>query len=161
MLEKKNVLIAYYSKTGSTEKVALALQEILLSKNNSVKLVKITPKQNLKAFEYKKIGKDLPLKDAPFDVKKFDLILVGTPVWSFCPTPIIQSYLRSLKNAQGKSFALFATCTALPGTTIQRMGSIISTKGGKVLASLTIKSVFELDRKKIEEAKKFAEGLGK
>ncbi len=154
------ILIAYHSKTGTTEKVAFALQKAL-EKKHEVKVARISPEEELKAYQYKKNGKDLRLKDPVLDVKGFDLVIVGTPVWSFCPTPIVLSYLRSLRNAKGKRFALFATCTALPGTTIHRMASILSTKSANVLESLTIRSVFELDEAKLEEARHFAERVQK
>jgi len=155
-----NILIAYYSKTGATEKVALTLQHVLENEHN-VSLEKLNPVKELKAYEYKKDGKGLILRQAPNDLKKFDLVVVGTPVWSFCPTPIVLSFLRNLENAKGKRVALFATCTALPGTTIQRMSSILSTKGAKVLGSLTIRSVFDLDETKLDEVREFAKELKK
>lgn len=155
------ILIAYYSKTGSTEKVAVALQRLLEQKDHKVKLARIFPREELKAYQYKKNGKELHLKQPVLNVSNFDLVVVGTPVWSFCPTPIVLSYIRKLQNTGGKHFALFATCTALPGTTIQRMSSILTTKGAKVLNSLTIRSVFELDESKLGEAKQFAESLDK
>ena len=152
-------LIVYYSKTGSTEKVAEILKQEFEEKGHKAELAKIAPIHELKAYQYKKNGKDLELKKIATNVKKFDLILVGTPVWNFCPTPMVLSYLRNLINANGKKFALFATCTALPGTTIQRMSSILSTKGGKVIASITVRSIFPLDAKKLEIAKEFARQL--
>ena len=152
------ILIAYYSKTGSTEKVAEVLKQEFEKNRHNVEFVKIVPVHELKAYQYKKNGKDLALKNEAVNVKKFDLILVGTPVWNFCPTPMVLSYLRNLINAKGKKFALFATCTALPGTTIQRMSSILS-KGGKVIASITIRSIFPLDKKQLEAAKEFARQL--
>lgn len=153
------ILVAYYSKTGTTEKVASVIREKLEEKGHSIELVKIAPKEELKAYQYKKNGKDVELKSPVLDLQKFDLAIVGTPVWSFCPTPIVLSYLRSLRNTNGKKFALFATCTALPGTTMQRMGSILSTKGGTVVNSLTIRSIFPIEGAKLQEAKAFAEQL--
>ena len=153
------VLIAFYSKTGSTEKVAETLKAQLEEKGHWAELEKIVPMHELKAYQYKKKGKGIALKKPVLDAKKFDLVVIGTPVWSFCPTPIVLSYIRSLLNANGKKFALYATCTALPGTTIQRMGSILSTKGGNVIASLTIRSLFPLDETKLCEAKEFANQL--
>ncbi len=153
------ILIAYYSKTGSTEKVAEMIKQEFEEKGHKIEITKIAPINKLKAYQYKKNGKDLKLKKSVANVKKFDLILVGTPVWNFCPTPMVLAYLRNLINAKNKKFALFATCTALPGTTIQRMSSILLTKGGKVIASNTIRSIFPLDRKKLETAKEFAKQL--
>lgn len=154
-----DVAIAFYSKTGSTERAAIAIKARLEKSGHSVSFLRLLPEKELKAYQYGKDGKDLKLKKPLPDLKDFDLVLVGTPVWSFCPSPIVLSYLRSLKNMTGKDFALFATCTALPGSTIQRMGSILTTKGARVLGSLTIKSIFPLDDKKLAEAARFAETL--
>ncbi len=153
------ILIVYYSKTGSTEKVAETLKQEFEKNRHNVELEKIVPVHELKAYQYKKNGKELALKKAANSVKKFDLVLIGTPVWNFCPTPIVLAYLRNLLNIKDKKFALFITCTALPGTTIQRMSSILSTKGGKIIASITVRSIFPLDEKKLETAKKFADLL--
>lgn len=153
------ILVAYYSKTGTTEMVALSLKEGLEEKGHSAELAKILPQEELKAAQYKKDGKEIELKNPVLDVQKFDLVIVGTPVWGFCPSPIVLSYLRGLQNTSGKNFALFATCTARPGTTIQRMSSILSTKGATVTGSLTIRSIFPLDGAKLREAKAFAEQL--
>lgn len=156
-----NVLVTYYSKTGSTEKVAEALEKTFLEKGHSVELVRIIPKRDLKAYQYKKNCRDLELKQAVVNLKKFDLVLVGTPVWNYCPSPIIASYLRNTENVKGKKIALFATCTALPGTTIKRMSSILTTRGALVLDSLTIRSFFELNAKKLGPAKEFVQKLEK
>ncbi len=153
-----NILIAYYSKTGSTERVATALKRSL-EKEHRVTLFRVKPQRELKAHEYKKGEKDLPLQQPFVDLRGFDLVFVGTPVWSFCPTPIMVSYLRKLRNAKGKRFALFATCMALPGTTIKRMSNILSTKGAVIVDSMTLKSIFELDEKKMQEAQRFARNL--
>ena len=153
-----DILIAFYSKTGRTEKVALALQKFF-AKEHKVALFKVKPVEELKAGEYKKSEKDIPLVEPLPGLGEFDLVLVGTPVWGFCPCPIIVSYLRKLQNLKGKRFALFATCTVLPGTTIKRMGNILATAGATVVDSLTIKSIFELDSEKLKPAEKFAQKL--
>ncbi len=156
-----NILIAYYSKTGTTEMVAVALQQQLALDGHSVKLEKILPLKEEKASHYKKMEKDVALKDPLVDVKGFDLVLVGTPVWGFSPCPIVSSYLRILRNAEKKPFALFATCTVLPGTTMQSMSGVLATKGANVIGNLAIKSVFALNEAKLQEAKEFAQELQK
>ncbi|MCX6799350.1 MAG: flavodoxin family protein [Candidatus Diapherotrites archaeon] len=154
-----NILVAYYSKSGNTEKVAKKIAESLQAKAHGVRLFKVMPVEELKAGQYSKTEKDLPLREPLVNLQKFDLVVVGTPVWGFSPTPIITSYLRQMEGAKGKSFALFCACSVIPGTTIKRMSSIISTKGGTVLDSLVIKSLFEFDEKKLKEAKCFAEKI--
>ena len=49
-----------------------------------------------------KIG---PMNRLPSD---YDLIIVGTPIWAWSPTPAIRSYLKN-NNLSGKKVALFFT----------------------------------------------------
>ena len=152
------ILIAYYSKSGSTEAIAKKLSAILQQNRHMVTVFKIRPMRELKAYDYGK-NSHIELKQPLPDVSAYDLILIGTPVWSFCPSPIVSSYLRQLRRIKGKRVALFASCMALPGTTIQRMSSILSTKGAVVAESLTIRSVFKIDETKLGEAEKFVQLL--
>ncbi len=153
------VLIAYYSKTGNTEAAAMAMEKVLKSAGNKVTLLKVKPKKELKAGQYDKNGKNLPLASKQTDLKEFDLVLAGTPVWNFSPSPIISAYLREAKNAKNKKFALFATCTAMSGSTILKMSNILTTRGAKIVDSLTVKSIFALDKEKLKEFEKFAKEL--
>jgi len=153
------VLVSFYSKTGRTRRVAEEIAKALELKNHDVLLHSITPRQVLKAHSYSRDGKGIGLVEPLLNIKDFDLVFVGTPVWSFCPSPMVLSYLRQLKNIREKRFVLFSTCTALPGTTIKRMANILATKNAKVLDSLTIRGVFEFNEEKLLLAKKFAEKI--
>ena len=153
------VLISFYSKTGRTKKIAEELAKTFESYKHETSLYEITPQEVLKAARYNKEGKDLVLVDPLVDVRQFDLVLVGTPVWSFCPSPIVLSYIRQLKGTKRKNFALFSTCTALPGTTIKRMSNILSTMNANVLDSLMIRGVFEIDAERLALARKFVKKL--
>jgi flavodoxin len=153
------VLVAFYSKTGRTRMVAEEIAKTLEAKKHEVVLHAISPKQVMKAYRYSKEGKGIALIEPLLDLRPFDLVFVGTPVWNFCPSPIVLSYLRQLGNLRGKRFALFSTCTGLPGTTIKRMANVLATKNAKIVDSLTIRSVFELDGEKLLPAKRFAEKI--
>jgi len=157
------VLIAFQGDSGSNTKVAETLKAGLEKKGWNITLQPILPKKDLKWFhhvkEYRKMKK-IALRDAVSDLKKFDLVIVGTPVWTYKPTPVITTYLRGLKSTKGKKFVLFATCVGFPGTTIKRMSSILHTKAAKVEDSFVLRSIFELDDKKLQLVKEFAESLG-
>ena len=150
------ILIAFYSRTGNTEAAAGTMAEALRGSGNEVKVLRIKPKKEMKARQYDKNGKKVELATKSVDLKPYDLVLVGTPVWNFSPTPIVTAYLRNQRNVKGKKFALFTTCSALSGTTMLKMSNILSTKGAKVIGSLTIKSIFALDKEKLGEAREFA-----
>lgn len=154
-----NILVAFYSRTGRTKAVAEEMARVFESKKHSVKLHSITPAQILKAQDYCKNGKGIELVKPVLDLSGFDLILLGTPVWGFCPSPILLSYLRQLKMVRGKPFAIFSTCTVLPGTTVKRISNILATKNARVLDSINVKSIFEFDKAKLLQARQFAEKL--
>ena len=149
------VLVSFYSKTGRTKRVAEELAKEFGEKHEVV-VHEITPEQELKAARYPKNGKDIELVKPLLELGKFDLVLIGTPVWGFCPSPIVISYIRKLTGVKGKNFALFSTCTALPGTTIKRMSNILAMKNAQIVDSLTLKGLFELDCEQMALAKKFA-----
>ncbi len=104
--------------------------------------------------------KRLELAPATLDMKPFDLIVVGTPVrrisGTFSPAPEITTYLRDLKQTKGKKFLLFSTCILTPGSSIKKMSNILTTKGAKIINTITVKSIFELDDKKLRPVKDLA-----
>ena len=147
-------LIAYYSKSASPEKVALAIKEEFEAKGHKVELRQIVPKQKLKEYEYNKMN-EIELKNKDFDVSGFDLVVVGTPVWTFNPSKVVMTFLRKLNNTEQKNFGLYCTCI-LPGNTIKKMSNVLTTKGAKVVHSVSIQSIFEVDSYKLKEARSFA-----
>lgn len=105
-------LIVYYSYSGNTEKVANVLKGVL-SKRGETDIVALKPedesgnffRQSVRALRKKRAI----LKEAPFDVARYDLICVGNPVWAFAPTPAINTYIDELKNLKSKNAACFIT----------------------------------------------------
>ena len=150
-------LIVFYSKTGSTRKVAETFARVFASKGWQVETEEIVPLTEMRAHQYKKDVKNLKLAEPSHNPSNFDLVIAGTPVWDYCPCPIVTAYLRQVENVNGKKFVLFATCMALPGTTIKRLANILATKGAVIVDSLTVKSIFELDALKLKKASEFAE----
>lgn len=150
------VLIAFYSKTGRTKKVAEEIATAVKSDGHEAVLREIIPRQNLKASKYPKREKGVRLVEPPIELEGFDLVFVGTPVWNFCPTPIITTYLRALVIKKSKKFALFSTCTALPGTTTKRMTNILATRKGEVVGTINLNSFFEIDELVLKRARDFA-----
>lgn len=156
------VLIAFQGDSKSNSKVAETIKQTLEKKDWEIKMQPVLPKKHMKWFHYIKEfrkKKKIELKNAITDVKEFDLVVVGTPVWTYKPTPVITTYLRSLQNTKNKKFVLFATCVGFPGTTIKRMSNILTTKAAKVLDSFVVRSIFELDEKKLSIVREFAENL--
>jgi flavorubredoxin len=155
----KKVLIAYYPM-DENPRVAQRLEKLFSESKFKVTLKSIEPKLNLSLKEQSKIEKELELKEKINSITNYDLIIIGTPVFSFSPVPAINSFIRNLpKNTKsnGKKFVLFSTSVGLPGTTIKRMQSLLSMKGYKVIDSDSFSSIFEFDERKLKEVDSFFE----
>jgi len=103
-------LVAYYSRTGNTRKLAQAVAAAL-----GAELQEITePKDRSGFWGYLLAGRDAALKRAtpiqPFaaDPAAYDLVVVGTPVWAFTMASPVRSFLEAAAG-QLKAVAFFCT----------------------------------------------------
>ncbi len=103
-------LVAYYSRYGNTARVADALIDSLRNKGSA----------DLLQIEYQKRDQNLlnraffrffPMfvKRAPIksDLKDYDLLCVGIPVWGGRPSAPVTKYLLLTKNVIGKKAVCF------------------------------------------------------
>jgi len=91
------ILVIYYSQTGRTKRVAKELTDILRSRGAEVKQARIEPEEerdyNTNIREAQK-GVAAKIKPTLTNVSDYDLVCVGTPVWSSAPaTPVIMATL--------------------------------------------------------------------
>lgn len=112
----KKILVAYFSCTGTTEKVAEAIAE-----TTGGKLYRITPAapytsadldwQNKKSRSSREMAdhKSRPaLGGEPLDPKDYDVIFIGYPIWwDLCPRPV-NTFLEKY-DFSGKTIIPFAT----------------------------------------------------
>lgn len=109
------VLVAYYSRSGNTGKVALTLARELTADICEIKDTKNRKgfsgllfagkdaiRRNMTEIEYKKK-----------DVENYDLICIGTPVWAKTMAPAIKTYIAA-NTFKNKKILLFCT-TAFDG----------------------------------------------
>jgi ferredoxin len=97
----KSVVI-YYSQTGNTKKMGQAIQKGITSQTGQCDLVRV---------------KEIK----PEDLAKYDLIGIGAPTWSSCPSPIVIYFVKSLPaTLKGKHFFWYETHGVLPGRCIIR-----------------------------------------
>ena len=109
------ILIAYYSKTGNTERVALELASKL-----GADIEKIIDKKNRTGIlgylfggrdAMKKILTEIePIKNDPVD---YDLVILGMPVWGWNMVPALRTYLDANKS-KIKTYAFFVTSGNTP-----------------------------------------------
>jgi flavodoxin len=103
-------LVMYYTRTGKTKFVAETvaaelgadIEEIVDLKKRDGKLGWI---MGGKDATQKKLTEIAPSTRSPAD---YDLVVVGTPIWAWGPTPAIRTYL-SKNDLSGKKVAVFYT----------------------------------------------------
>jgi len=107
------VLIAYYSRTGNTRKVAEKLWNKL-----GCDLIKVTDGINRKGlWGYFTAGREAIASetteiDEIRDVDKYDMVIIGTPIWAYSMSSPIRSFLDKYKKHLRK-VAFFCTMGSL------------------------------------------------
>ncbi len=109
------VAIIYHSETGHTRDIALNAAE-----KTGATLIEVRPQHH-----YCRMGKYLRggmkaatgRKDTIYpeenNISPFDIIIVGTPVWSQHPTPVITGAIAALRGVKkGTRAIVFTTCMA-------------------------------------------------
>lgn len=105
--------IVYYSRTGNTKKAAQILEEKLKGKKADVSLIEI---EQIKRPGFFTAGRaamkqtELPIKNTEFDMKDYDILLVGSPTWAGNPSPFAKSFMNKAQNIRGKKVGVFYTC---------------------------------------------------
>ena len=103
-------LIAYYSRTGKTKRVAEAISDSLGA--DIEEIIDIKNRDGIRGFLL--AAKDsvtkrfTQIKPTQRDPALYDLVIVGSPVWAFTVTPAIRTYLAENKD-RFKKIAFFCT----------------------------------------------------
>lgn len=126
----KKILVVYYSRSGNTEVVAEQISGIL-----GADIEKIIDKKEKSGFLFfisatldslfKKTPKIDNIKNDP---SKYDLVVVGTPVWFYTMTPTVRTYLTDNKD-KFKKVAFFTIADATkPEKPVKKMEKVIGKK---------------------------------
>lgn len=141
------VLVAYFSATGTTKKVAETMAEKL-----GCDLYEIKPKAPYTAADLNYMDKNsrstLEMKDKSsrpeivkddFDISKYDKILLGYPVWWYTAPTIVNTFLEA-HNFENKEITIWATSGSSGlGTSKEDLEKSAKTtiKSGKILNNLS------------------------
>jgi menaquinone-dependent protoporphyrinogen IX oxidase len=110
-MKKMKVLVVFYSRTGTTRKLAEFLSKKLEAEVDEI----IDLKKRNGPIGYMIAGKDATLKRETKirfkkDPEKYDLVIIGTPIWAWTITPAVRAYLNQNKeNLKEKKLAFFCT----------------------------------------------------
>lgn len=134
-------LVVYYSLTGKTKLVAQVIAEAL---NATLLEIKETKPRKPGAFVYLTGGaaafmnRGSKINPIDVDLKQYEKIFVGSPMWSYRPAPAINSFIYRT-NFEGRSIIPFFT---MGGTNSEKalanMTAKIERSQGKVAGSFAI-----------------------
>ena len=92
------------------------------------------------------------LRPLSVDLNPYDLIILGTPVWAWSPSPAIVSFIAG-KKISGKKLALFCCHGGGPGKTLEKLKALLP--GNTIVGEIDIKYPSKMDKdelkKKIED----------
>lgn len=117
-------LVAYYSGTGNTKFLAEHIAHAV-----GADLLELTPKKKMNVSGAGYLGWGLrqlmskserELNDYPVNVGDYDLVIIGTPVWTYTLTPPIRTFLAE-NDFSGKDVAFFCSHDGNPGKTLENM----------------------------------------
>jgi multimeric flavodoxin WrbA len=148
-----SVCIVYHSETGNTKKVAeavaMATGAVLIPVRDTAGYSKIT--MYLLGAPRARKGEKAAIEPSKIDVSAYDLVIVGSPVWAWSPTPGANAAITALTGCEGKKGMVFATSGGKPGETLAVMARALSGRGVKVEGS------FHFGRKDLGDAKQLGD----
>jgi flavodoxin len=72
------------------------------------------------------------------DVSAYDIVVFGSPVWAFKPTPAIHTAIDALIGCSGKPAIAFSTHGGRPGQTDETFKRWIESRGMHLIAAMVI-----------------------
>jgi flavodoxin len=148
-----SVCIIYHSETGNTKKVAEAA-----AKTTGATLI---PVRDLAGYNRITMylmgapramrGEKATIEPPVIDVSAFDLVVVGSPVWAFKPTPAANAAIAALSGCEGKKGIVFITSGGGPREALDFMRRGL--EGRKVM----VEGAFHFNARELGDERKLRE----
>lgn len=153
-----NALVAYYSRTGNTKKVAEKLAILLKCVSEEIH----DTKNRKGIFGWLSAGKTATKKELTTlemvsnDPASFDIVIIGTPMWNHTVSTPIRTYLTQYKDSFRK-VAFFCTHQFTDDSPFEEMASLC---GKTPVSTLILHSKKEVEGDKyIKKAEEFVDRL--
>jgi flavodoxin len=102
-----NIAIIVHSKTGTTRRFADRIADRLKKEGHSIGVIQIETDVPIESGSVRSCKK-FAITNLP-DVKEYDALLLGGPVWGFSASPVIVSCINALGDLKGKKVIPFVT----------------------------------------------------
>jgi flavodoxin len=152
------ILIAYYSRTGTTKKIALELANKLKAETEEIK--DTVDRSGMKGYLIS--GRDAMqkrltvLESTLKNPADFDLTIIGTPIWGWNVSAPVRTYITENKD-NFKNVAFFCT---MGGTGDEKaFAEMEKITGKKPLATLSLKTRDAVKNNFVEKIEKFVAGI--
>ena len=151
-----SVCIVYHSETGNTKKVAEHVAKV-----TGAALIPVRDLANysrigryLVGARKARAGEKSDIEPARIDVSAYDLVVVGSPVWAWRPTPGANAAIAALTGCEGKRGIVFATSGGKPGDTLAILKKALEDRKVRVEES------FHFAKRELDDGKKLGEFAG-
>jgi len=139
------IVIMVHSQSGTTMEFAERIAVKLKEKYQVVHLTKLETDPPIKSGSVRHTA-PFNITNLP-DIKEYDIILIGGPVWAFSASPIVVAAIEKLGNLSGKKVIPFVTMgffhPSLGGNkAISLLGQKASAVGATVLPGKIIPKLF-------------------
>ncbi|MBN2151550.1 MAG: hypothetical protein JW839_08895 [Candidatus Lokiarchaeota archaeon] len=149
-------LVAYFSLTGRTKRVAEAIASQL--SNYAVDIEGITftgTRRDLVDGTVDSIAAGnwthLSAKETIFDLEPYDLVCIGMPIHGGRPAVAFNAYVKRCKGFAGKRVCTFVTCSFYPGKSLSAMGQALDGVGAVAGDQMAFRGLFRIGTAKPAE----------
>ena len=151
-------LVVYYSRTGTTKTVGNAIAKALKCPVEELSDQKMRqgPVGYLRCCKDILLRRTVELKKIKHDPSKYDIVIIGTPVWLHQPSSLVRTYMQNYSK-KFKKVAFFCTYMATGEKAIFNNMSAICDK--KPVATLGLRSREVYTGAFEHKVKAFAESL--
>ncbi|WXG39579.1 MAG: flavodoxin [Candidatus Freyarchaeum deiterrae] len=155
-----NILLAYYSKSGNTERIAEKIQKTLKStgkvdlfkiemiKEYSNKLMHLNPRINFDTM-FRRKPEIKPIKS----MKDYDALIVGCPIWGFTNAPPVNTFIEKLEKVKDKKAVVFVSSGMGRENFPKRIKKKLEEKDMKVVKTISVK-LDQINEKQLKEISK-------
>lgn len=132
--------VIYYSYSGITRGIAEGIRNA--SGCDVIEVRTKTPYSSFTAYttgvlRSRKMACD-PIVPDEIDVSQYDILIIGTPVWAWKPSPAINAAVKALKGCEGKMAVIFTTCSNHPGEALPILSKALEERGVTVMAEISL-----------------------
>jgi flavodoxin len=135
------ICIIYHSETGNTRHVA----QHLASAYSDARLIEVYDRADyvpltrfMSRCKKARSEETTPIEPSSIDISGYDLIVLGSPVWAFKPTPVIHAAIDALMGSDGKPVIGFFCHGGMPGSSEETFKKWCEWRKMQVRGTMTI-----------------------